>query len=125
MTSATSRGADKRFMTVTLPMILGGGGFIVYLLTLNHWIALNSIATVARVSGWLWQPQVGRPLTTVILYPFRCLPESWLPLALNLFHAACAATVLALLARSVALLRYDLPVPKGFVKDRPFSMLLA
>ena len=30
-----------------------------------------------------------------------------------------------LLARSVALLRYDLPVPKGFVKDRPFSMLLA
>ena len=40
------------------------------------------------------------------------LPESWLPLALNLFTAACSALVLGLLARTVALLPHD-PSPGG------------
>ena len=35
------------------------------------------------------------------------LPEAWVPLALNLFSAVCAAATLALLARSVTLLPHD------------------
>jgi tetratricopeptide (TPR) repeat protein len=112
-------------MTVTLPLVAGGAGLLVYLLTLNHWVSLESLTTVARVSGWLWQPQVGRPLTALLFYPFHWLPDSWIPLVLNVFHAACAAVVLTLLARSVALLRYDMPVPKGFVKDKQTAILLA
>src|SRR5213075_2942998 len=116
---------DRRFTTVTLPRILAGGGLLLYLTTLNHWLSLQSLGTVARVSGWIWQPQTGRPLTALVLYPFRWLPDSWIPLTLNVVHAVCAALVLALLARSVALLRYDLPVPKGGGKHRPPAIFSA
>lgn len=90
-----------------LPWLVGLGGFVFCLLTLSHWISLNSLGTVARVSGWLWRPEIGRPLTLVVFAPFRLLPEAWLPLVLNLATAFCAALVLGQLARSVAILRQD------------------
>src|SRR5205085_12192001 len=87
-----------------MPWLIGAGGLLVYLITLNHWVSLYSLGSVARVSGWTWQPQLSSPLTAVILLPFKCLPAAWIPLTLNLFTALCAALVLALLARSVSLL---------------------
>jgi tetratricopeptide (TPR) repeat protein len=123
MTGGKSGAGDQRFVTTTLPLLLGAGGVLLYLVTLNHWISLQSLATVARVSGWLWQPEVGQPLTILVLYPFHWLPAAWVPLGLNLFHAVCAAVALALLARSVALVRYDLPPPKGFGKSTPSKIL--
>jgi len=94
---------------------------LVYLVTLNHWISLSSLGTVARTAGWLWQPEIGRPLTQVVLFPFRVLPNAWLPLALNSFTAVLAGLVLAQLARSVALLRYYIPSEDLFHQGKPVS----
>jgi tetratricopeptide (TPR) repeat protein len=87
-----------------LPWVIGAIAFLVYCLTLNYWASLSSISTIARISGWTWQPELRQPLTCALLYPFRFFPAAWLPFALNLFTATCAALVLTLLARSVALL---------------------
>ena len=86
------------------PWVVGAGAFLVYCLTLNHWASLSSIGAIARVSGWTWQPELRQPITCALLYPFRLLPQAWLPFALNLFTASCAALALTLLARSVVLL---------------------
>src|SRR5690349_24364715 len=91
----------KRFATVTLPWLVGAAGLLVYLITLNKWISLSNIGAMARISGWLWQPELRQPLTCAVVCPFRCLPEPWIPFALNIFTAACAALVLVLLTRSV------------------------
>lgn len=114
MTTDKVETGENSFVRQRLPWLIGGGGLLVYLVTLNHWISLPSLGTVAQTAGWLWQPEVGRPLTLLVLAPFRCLPDSWLPLALNLFTAVLASLVLVQLARSVALLRYDV------VSDDPF-----
>ena len=87
-----------------LPWIIGLIGFLVYCLTLNHWASLSSIGAIARVSGWSWQPELRQPITCALLFPFHLFPAACLPFALNLFSAICAALVIALLARSVALL---------------------
>jgi tetratricopeptide (TPR) repeat protein len=90
-----------------LPGLVAAGGLLVYLGTLNHGMSLASLGTVARVSGWMWQPQLQQPLTFLLFYPFRFLPKASIPLALNILTAVCAALVLLLLARSVALLPHD------------------
>jgi len=98
----------SHFVTSRLPWIVGVSALGLYVLTLNRWVSLESLETVARASGWLWRPQLDRPLTFILLSPFRLLPQAWLPLVLNLATAACAAWVLVLLARSVALMPHDL-----------------
>src|SRR5262245_20363313 len=95
---------ENRFVTMKLPWLVGAGGLGIYLFTLSPWVSLLSLPTVARVSGWLWRPEPGRPLTLALFVPFRLLPAAWIPLMLNLFTAVCAAAVLTLLARTVALL---------------------
>ena len=113
-TKAKGEQGENRFVLQRLPWLIGAGGLLVYLVTLSHWLTLPNLGTVARTAGWLWQPELGRPLTLLVLSPFRCLPDSWLPLTLNLFTAASASLVLVQLARSVALLRYDV------IPDDPF-----
>ena len=107
MATEAHRPAAGRFATAVLPWLAGVGALLVFSLTLNRWVSYDSIGTVAWISGWTWQPELTHPVTTVVLWPFRLLPEPWLPLALNLFTAGCAALVLVLLARSVALLPHD------------------
>jgi len=97
----------KSFAPRYLPWLLGLVMLIVYLFTLNPWVNLLNLGQVARVSGWVWQPQLNSPLTYLVTYPFRWLPAAQIPLALNIFAALCAATVLALLARIIALLPHD------------------
>jgi tetratricopeptide (TPR) repeat protein len=80
---------------------------VVYLLTLNHWVSGGNLLQVAKASGWVWQPELYEPLLWLVTYPFRWLPLSAIPLALNLFAALCAFLTLTLLARSVALLPHD------------------
>ena len=107
MTSERNRAMPGRFVAAVLPWLVAVAGLVVYLGTLNHWISLASLGTVARASGWTWQPQLHQPLTYIVFYPFRFLPEAWIPPALNVFSAGCAATVLLLLVRSVTLLPHD------------------
>jgi tetratricopeptide (TPR) repeat protein len=98
---------EKRFVSSTLPWIIAAGALLVYLLTLNHSVALNNLPQVARLSGWIWQPDLYDPVFWLVTYPIRLLPAKLIPLALNLFAALCAAATLGLLARSVSLLPHD------------------
>jgi tetratricopeptide (TPR) repeat protein len=76
-------------------------------MTLNRWVSMSSLLQVGKVSGWTWQPELYGPLFWLVTYPFRWLPAQVIPIALNAFAAICAGLVLALLARSVALLPHD------------------
>lgn len=96
-------GAPRRFVLHVLPWIVGVLSLLWYLFTLNRWVSLQSVETVARVSGWLWKPELLRPVTFLLLSPLGLLPDRWTIVVLNLLSAACAALVLVLLARSVVL----------------------
>src|SRR5437867_2281499 len=123
MTDDGSQVRSSPFVTVRLPWLIGAGGLLVYLLTLNHWVSLHSLGTVARISGWLWRPELDKPLTIALLFPFRFLPQASIPLALNLFTALCAALTLVLLARSVSLLPHDLAPNQPFQKIQAPAIL--
>src|SRR5882762_9300480 len=107
MTTEKNGAVGNAFVLKRLPWLVGAGGVLVYFVTLNHWISLLGLGTVARISGWAWRPETGRPLALAVFSPFRCLPDAWIPLALNILTALCAGLVLVQLARSVALLRHD------------------
>jgi hypothetical protein len=107
MTTRTRMDPRKNFVPRFLPWLLVAATFALYWLTLNRWVSPMNIDAVARISGWTWLPQVASPVSFLVTYPFRWLPVSQIPLALNLFSAACAALTLGLLARSVALLPQD------------------
>ncbi len=113
----------KNFVLRVLPWLLAAMALVVYLLTLNHWVSLFNLTTVAELSGWTWQPEVYQPVSFVVTYPFRWLPVTQIPLALNLFSAVCAAVTLGLLARSVALLPHDRTEAQRRREQSPFSLL--
>jgi len=107
MPMETQTDPRTNFVPRWLPWLLAVGMLLVYWLTLNHWVSLFNVASVAKISGWTWQPEVLNPITFLVTYPLRWLPAMVIPLALNLFSAVCAALALALLARSVSLLPHD------------------
>jgi len=107
MTTETRIDPRKNFVPRFLPWLLAAAALAVYWFTLNHWVSLPSLAAVASISGWTWQPALSQPLQFLITYPFRWLPATQVPIALNIFSALCAAVTLGLLARSVALLPHD------------------
>ena len=107
MTTRTRTDPRKNFVPRYLPWLLAVAAFAVYWLTLNRWVSLFNLNSVARISGWTWQPEVTSPILFLVTYPFRWLPPVQIPVALNLFAAGCAALTLGLLARSVALLPHD------------------
>jgi Tetratricopeptide repeat len=123
MSANTHTAVARRFVPTVLPWLVGIGGLILYLATLNRWVSLLNLGTVARVSKWDWYPELGQPLLFILLYPFGWLPESAIPLALNVFTAMCAALVLVLLARSIALLPHDVIHDDLLRKDQPISVL--
>jgi len=98
---------SRRFPTTTLPWIVAACALVVYCLTLNPWISLSSVQLVARLSGWLWEPDTSGPLYFLVTLPLRALPEVWIPAALNLFNALCATAALGLLVRTVAILPHN------------------
>jgi tetratricopeptide (TPR) repeat protein len=97
----------KTFAPRYLPWLLTVASFVLYWFTLNRWVSPANILSVANISGWTWVPVIANPLSFLATYPFRWLPPAQIPIALNLFAAACGALILGLLARSVALLPHD------------------
>jgi tetratricopeptide (TPR) repeat protein len=111
----------KNFAPRILPWLLAAAAFVVYWLTLNHWVGLfpwsvvslnppvylDSLLVTAKTAGWTWQPEFYQPVFYAVTYPLRWLPAAQIPFALNLFSAVCAALTLGLLARSVAILPHD------------------
>jgi len=97
----------SRFAQVGIAWVVAGITFVFYLVTLNHWVTFTSLPIVAKVAGWDWTTTVQIPLLHLVTWPFRLLPSTWQPVALNAFTALCAALTLGLLARSVALMPQD------------------
>jgi tetratricopeptide (TPR) repeat protein len=123
MTTEREASPEKKFVPAILPWLVAAGAAVVYFVTLNSWVSLNSLQYVAKVSGWTWQPELNGPAFWLVTYPFRWLPARAIPLALNLFTAICAAVTLALLARSVALLPHDRSRDQRQREHSAFSML--
>jgi len=107
MTTKTESTPQKSFVTSLLPWLLTAGMFLLYLLTLDHWVSPDSLFRVGETAGWNWRPSIWAPVTFLFTCPFRLLPASSLPVALNLFSAVCAALTLGCLARCVSLLPHD------------------
>src|ERR1044071_6528265 len=99
--------AGGNFVRSRLPWLAGAAALIFYLATLNRWISFVNLAQVAKLSGFIWQPEVFAPLPYLATLPLHLLPTRWVPLGANVFSAVCAALALALLARAVALLPHD------------------
>ncbi len=105
-------------------------GFVLYGLTLNHWVTLRSLPMVAQVTGWDWHPlplpwreEPMAPLFLAVTAPFRLLPVAWQPLALNLLTAVCAALTLGLLADSVRLLPHNRTPEQRLRQTDPNALL--
>ncbi len=113
----------KRFTSVVVPKWIAAGALLIYLLTLNRWFSIDSLSLFSRAAGWSWYPEPGQPLTRALLLPFRILPAAWIPITLNLFNAVCAALVLGLLARTVAILPQDILPIQPFKKKQPLATL--
>lgn len=97
----------KNFVPRLLPWLLAAAALGVFLWTLNHWVSLLNLGTVAILSGWAWQPEVYNPVFAAATAAIHLLPAAKIPLALNLFSALCGALTIGLLARSVAILPHD------------------
>src|SRR5215467_794680 len=123
MTTEPEASSESGFSGARLPWLVAAAGLALYLVTLNHWVSLDSLGLVAKASGWTWQPDIYNPLTWLLTYPFSWLPARMIPVAMNLFSAVCAALTLALLARSVALLPHDRTHEQRLRERSPFSFL--
>ena len=100
-------GRQRTFAVDVLPWIVLVVALAVFGLTLNPWVSVYNLFQVTRITGLEWRPDLFGPGFYVVTLPLRLLPASWIPAALNLFSALCAALALAQLARSVALLPHD------------------
>jgi len=125
MTTETTVSPGKRFVTGVLPWIIAGAALVVYVATLNPWVNFNALTTTSRVAGLSWQPTLTAPVFWLVTTPFRILPTSLIPVALNLFSAVCAALSLWLLARSVSLLPHDRTQEQRDREHRRFSLFSA
>lgn len=123
MAMETQTDPRKNFVPRRLPWLLAAAMLLVYWLTLNHWVSALNLNSVAKISGWTWQPEVLGPITFLVTYPLRWLPAAAVPLALNVFSSLCAALVLGLLARSVALLPHDRTEAQRLREGSGFSLL--
>ncbi|HSY19303.1 MAG TPA: tetratricopeptide repeat protein [Candidatus Acidoferrales bacterium] len=113
----------RDFAPLILPWLLGALMLVVYCFTLNRWVTMLNLGTVAQVSGFIWQPQSFNPLMYLVTLPFHWLSPGKIPLALNLFSAVCGSLVLVILARCVALLPQDRTEPQRQREKSDFGFL--
>jgi tetratricopeptide (TPR) repeat protein len=123
MTTEKSRPQVKSFVTSQLPWILGAIMLVVFLATPKSWITPSGLQEASDISGWTPGPHALSPVTFLVTYPLRVLPPAIVPFALSLLSAVCAALVLVLLARSVALLPRDRTNEQRQREQNEFSIL--
>lgn len=112
------------FVQRKLPWIAAAAGLLFYLVTLDHWVRLDSLPVVAKITGWDWTPTLYAPLHYLLTYPFRWLPQGIQLVALNGLSAVLAAVTLGLLVRSVSLLPYD-RTREARIRERSEGSLLS
>src|SRR4051812_32657828 len=103
----SSKPSTSDFARTKLPWLAAGALFLIYLVTLNHFVSIRSLPVVSKVTGWDWNLPLQNPLFYTLTFPVHFLPLKIQPITLNLFSAVCAALTVALLVRSVALLPHD------------------
>ncbi|HLP76519.1 MAG TPA: hypothetical protein VK327_06310, partial [Candidatus Paceibacterota bacterium] len=123
MTKQHKPSPDQSFVGSKLPWVLAGAAFLLYLLTLNHWISLSNLGFVARGAGWAWGVDVYNPVFFLLTLPIRALPVSIMPLAYNLFSAVCGALAAALLARSAVILPHNRTQDQRLRERNPLGLL--
>jgi Flp pilus assembly protein TadD len=69
----------------------------------------NTLPLAANLAGWNDVPLLGQPLLWLLTLPCHLLPAACLVLFLKLFAAALAASIVAVLVRSIQLLPWDYP----------------
>jgi len=87
--------------------MIAAGTFLIYIITLSHWVTFRSLPVVAKVAGWDWRVETTTPIHFLATLPLYLFSGNAQIIALNLFSALCAAFTLALLARSIQLLPHD------------------
>lgn len=107
MTTQAEPGPENSFVRTRLPWIVAIAAALLYVFKLNHWVSLMDLSYVARATGQTLVGEVYAPLFYLVTIPFGWLPPQMVPIALNLFSVFCGVLILALLARSVALLPHD------------------
>src|SRR6478736_9513169 len=113
MTNGREPNQNRHYTLTWLPWLLGFGVLTLYVLTLNHNLSVLQDWTMVqlpmgvRASGWSYGAEFLAPVYYAATYPLGWLPTQYIPIALNLFSAICAALALGQLARSVALLPHD------------------
>ncbi|HVR35927.1 MAG TPA: DUF2723 domain-containing protein, partial [Methylomirabilota bacterium] len=123
MTTEQTVHPPKDFIRAKLPWIITGGFLLLYFFTLNPWLSLQSLPSVAKAGGWDWREAFSGPLFYLITLPVRLLPLSWHPHALNVFSVIFAALTLGLLTRSVSLLPHDRTREQRQRERSDFSLL--
>ncbi len=123
MTIPNDAGAAKSFVRTRLPWILAALAAAVYLLTFNHWLSIKDLEPFARATRQNWYTGSYTPVFNLVTTPFRWLPESLVPVALNILSVVCAFLTLLLLARSVALLPQDRTLKQRERERNPFGLL--
>lgn len=111
------------FVHRRLPWIVAAVAFLLYALTLSDWARPDILGTLGSVGGWGLYVPVQAPLLHLLTRPLRLLPVSQQAFVLNGLAAVTAALVLALLARSVALLPFDRTLASRLRQPGPFALL--
>lgn len=111
--------------TRRLPLFVALAAFALYAGTLGGGVTVNSLSLAAKVAGWDETPMAGQPLVWLLTLPLHLLPAAWVPAALKLFSAACAALILGLLTRTVQLLPWDQPWETASRPVRALAVLAA
>ena len=99
--------ATRSFTRTVLPWLAAAVMLLLYLVTLNKVVTIQSVWPLARATGLDWHPTLSAPLTYLVTLPIRLAPSGMQLLVLNFMAALCAALSLALLARSVTILPHD------------------
>lgn len=90
-----------------LPLVCAVLALVVYWITLNHWVSIQSLAVLSQVAGWNGEVPFAQPLLYLLTRPLLLVPAATLPIAANTLTAILAAVVVGILARCVQLLPQD------------------
>jgi tetratricopeptide (TPR) repeat protein/type III secretory pathway component EscS len=110
----------KRF-----PVMVALAAWLIYLATLAHGVTLSSLSLTANQAGWNYLPVSGQPLFWLFTLPLRLLPACWLPMALNIFSATCAAITLGFMMATLEQAKWDHRLKSLPAWIAPLPLLLA
>lgn len=109
-----------------LPWILGAIFFVIYILTLNRWVTLDSLAVLAPIVGWdFWGLRMNSPIFRLVTSPCQLLSPASSILFISVLNAVLASFALVWLARAVMLLPQDRCTDQRVRNDDPDGLYVS